>query len=195
MTETPDFRVGAPAPAAAPMQMRVDSQPSLSVDEMFAPPAAAELGGLTPFEALKKRLEQPAEEAKTTTLKVPARPGITLDFRGPIPAEQRKAWQNRARKKSRRGSGEPEVDEMLFSCLVLANTHKATLVDGVEAHDEDGNPLTFAHRQLWDMVDARDPEDAIRKLWANDAHVLIASGEVLLDAGFDDDLGTDPTTV
>lgn len=84
---------------------------------------------------------------------------------------------------------------MYYAQLILSNTNTAVFVDGVAAHDDEDTPLTFRHRQLWEMVGAVDPADCIRKLYGNDPHVLIASGEVLLASGFDDDLQSesDPT--
>jgi hypothetical protein len=161
--------------------------------DVFAPPTADELasGRRTPFDDLKAALEAPVER-EPKIVRVPKRPGVTLRFNTDrIDDEKRKAWQKRATKR-RRGS-EDEVDEMLFSCLVIANANDGVLFKGIEAQDVEGTPLTFAHRQLWDMVGAGDPATCIRRLFANDAHVLIASGEVLMAAGFDDDLSVDPT--
>ena len=178
---------------------RIGDQPDeplrLTPDEMFAPPSKAELGdSVSVLEALRTTLAAPVD-VEPITLRVPSRPGVTLRFRPAIDQETRKAWQKRATRKGRRGSQSEEVDEMLFAQLVLANTHVAVSLSGVDAHDEEDTPLTFAHRQLWDMVGADDPRSCIRKLFANDAHVLIASGEVLMAAGFDDDLeASDPTT-
>jgi hypothetical protein len=173
---------------------RVGDEPdSLAVDEMFAPPTPDEVASLPPLEALRQALAAPVER-DPLTLRVPTRPGVTLRFVPNIDDERRRAWQARATKKSRRQGKDDELNEMLFASLVLANTHVATCFGGVDAHDEEDGPLTFAHRQLWDMVGATDPQSCIRKLFANDAHVLIASGEVLLASGFEDDLEeSDPT--
>lgn len=161
--------------------------------DLFAPPTSEERSSTNPLEELRAALSAPVE-TPTTTLRVPSRPGVTLRFRCDIDADKRKAWQRRSTSKSRRGgAGRDEVDEMLFAMLVLANTHEAVQFNGVDAHDEEDTPLTFAHAQLWDMVGARDPQDCIRKLFANDAHVLLASGDVLIASGFDDDLDADPT--
>lgn len=171
-----------------------DGPLSLRPDEMFAPPTPDETAGASPLEQLERALAEPVE-IETKTLRVPARPGVTLRFLPDVDDDKRKAWQKRATKKSRRPGREDEVDEMLFACLVLANTHQAISFNGVDAHSEADEPITFAHPKLWNMVGAQDPADCIRKLFAVDAHVLLASGEVLLAAGFDDDLETaDPTT-
>lgn len=168
-----------------------DDKLAVDVDDLFAPPTSEETSGLSALESLRQALAAPVERAPLT-LRVPTRPGVTLRFIPNIDDERRKSWQNRATKKSRRQGKDDEVNEMLFAQLVLANTHVATCFGGVDAHDDTDAPLTFAHRQLWDMVGATDPQSCIRKLFANDAHVLIASGEVLLASGFEDDL-EDPT--
>ncbi len=166
---------------------------SLRADAMLAPPSAAETAGVSPLEQLRKALAAPVV-SEPVTLLVPGRPGVTLRFATGISEEQRKAWQKRATKKSRRPGREDETDEMMFASLVLANTHVAIAFGGLDAHDADDTPLTFAMPALWEMVGAVDPQSCIRALFGNDAHVLLASGEVLLASGFDDDLEADPTT-
>lgn len=182
--------------------LRVDSPATLSdVDgdpvvrsPLYDPPTVAETSEASPLEQLRGALAAPVER-ELLRLRVPTRPGVTLLFDPTFTNDQRKAWQKRATKKSRRPDRPDETDEMLFSCLVIANTHRGVEFRGIEAHTPTGNPLTFAHSQLHEMVSAADPEDAIRKLFANDAHVLLASGEILVAAGFDDDLeAADPTS-
>lgn len=162
--------------------------------DTFDPPHPEEVANVSALEGLRKALQAPVE-TEPTLIRVPARPGVMIRCHTRMIQEDRKAWMARSTKKSRRGGGTDEVDDMKFSCLVLANTCEAVLFDGVAAHHEDDTPLTFRSRVLWDMVGASDPEAAIRALFGVDAHVLIASGEVLLASGFDDDLqATDPTT-
>lgn len=182
MSESP-IRVGADYDA--------DADGSAPVD-IFAPPRLDEISAESAMEGLRKALAAPVER-KSTTVNVLERPGVSIRCHTNMSHEQRKAWQNRSKKKTRGIGREPEVDEMMFACLVIANTTVAVQFGGVDAHDEEGTPLTFAHKQLWEMVNATDPQDAIRKLFAVDAHVLIASGEVMLASGFDDDLAADPT--
>lgn len=161
--------------------------------DVFEPPKPSERG-LSPIEQLRAALAAPAK-SEPITLKVPSRPGVTIRYSTVLTQEQRKAWQQRATKKSRRQGREDEVDEMLFTCLVLANQMEAIQFDGIDAHDpKTDEPLTFAQPALWEMVGAENPQECIRKLYANDAHVLTTGGEVLLASGFDDDLDTDPTT-
>lgn len=162
--------------------------------DLLAPPTAEETKSESPLEGLRKALATPVV-VEPVTLRVPARPGVTLRFRPDIDDDKRKAWQKRATKKRRGPGGAEETDELMFAMLVVANTNVAVCFNGVDAHDEEDTPLTFAHRQLWDMVEARNPQECIRKLWANDPHILLASGEILMAAGFDDDLeAEDPTS-
>lgn len=175
-----------------PSPIRIGHDDDLPGVDVFGDPTADEVaaGRVSPYDSLRKALEQPVEKAPKF-VKVPKRPGVTLRFdTDRIDDEKRKAWQRRATKK--RTGREDDIDEMLFACLVIANANDGILWDGVEAQDVEGTPLTFAHRQLWDMVGAAEPQACIRRLFANDAHVLIASGEVLMAAGFDDDLSVDP---
>jgi hypothetical protein len=167
---------------------------------VFDPPTPAETrSDVSALEALREKLQAPVE-TEPVVINVPGRPGITIRCHTRMTQEERKAWQKRSedRKTDRRRRGQDSpIDEMKFACLVLANTCEAILVEGEEALDDNsGAPLTFASRQLWDMVGAAEPSRAIRNLFGIDAHVLIASGEVILASGFDDDLEVEegPTT-
>lgn len=165
------------------------------VHPILAAPQPSERGA-SPLEALRATLAKPVER-ELLRLRVPARAGVTVLFSPDFDHEKRKAWQKRATRKSRRPGREDEVDEMLFALIVIANCARAIQMDGVEAHDASGQPLTFASPVLWEMVSAADPQDAIRAFYGNDAHILTTAGEIMLAAGFDDDVDAeeevDPT--
>jgi hypothetical protein len=177
--------------------MRIGAVPSADAYDLddLNPPVPDGGGDASPLEALRAALTSPAEPSEPVTLKVPRRPGVTLICHTDMTQDQRKAWQKSATaKNARRQPGvEPEVDEWKFACLVLANTCVGIAFDGTIAHDAADQPLTFRHRQVWEMLGAAGAEGAIRNLFQKDAHVLIASGEVLIASGFDDDLKADPT--
>lgn len=173
---------------------RVGDEPTST--DLFAPPTEEEKGDgmVSALEGLRAALSAPVE-SPPITIRVPGRPGVTIRCHTRMSQEERKAWQARSKAKKRRGAGADEVDEMLFAQLVIANTCEAIAFNGTDAHDEEGTPLNFRHRQVWDMVGASDAPTAIRLLFGVDAHVLLASGEVLLASGFDDELndGEGPT--
>lgn len=173
----------------------VDPEPERERVDLFAPPSAEETSGRSALQLLEEALAEPAEAVELVRLRVPRRRGVELEFDpSKINSTNRKAWQKRATKRSRRIGQDSEVDDFLFACLVLANTHVGTFMNGVEATDDEGSPLTFAHARLWAAVGARDPQECIQKMYANDQHVSASSGEVLLRSGIDDDLtGADPT--
>lgn len=176
MSETP-FRVGAgPESLAEPH------------DDLFAEPTVEERASVSPMEGLRSALAEPTV-SEPITLRVPKRPGVKIRCRTDVvDHDKRKAWQNKAKRKQRGIGREPEVDELHFAMLVVANTCEAVQFNGLDAYDEEGTPLTFRHAQLWEMLGARDPQEAIRKFFDNDQHIILASGEVLLASGFDDDL-------
>lgn len=179
----------------SPIRIGDDDDLSSAAVDLFAPttPEEVALTEESALDALRAALAAPVED-DPCIVKVLERPGVSVRFHTRMIQEDRKAWQARATKKKR--GRDDEVNEMLYSCLILANTCEAVLFKGVEAHDSEGTPLTFAHRQLWEMVGAVNPQEAIRKLFVKDAHVLLASGEVLIASGFDDDVsseGGDPT--
>lgn len=180
----PDFRVGVDAD---------DAPPALTPSQVFASPTKEEASSGSVLEGLRDALSAPVV-TEPVTLRVPGRPGVTIRCHTRMSQEERTAWRKRSTKRSRRPGKEEEVDEMGFACLVIANTCEAVSFEGIDAADSEGTPLTFRHAQLWQMVGSSDPASAIRKLFGVDAHVLIASGEVLLESGFDDDLqASDPT--
>lgn len=176
MTDTP-FRIGDDHDA--------------SHHPTFDPPQPGEVNDQSVLAALQDALSKPIE-TEPALINVLGRPGVQLRCHTRMRQEERKAWLARCTKK-RRGADD-EVDEMKFACLVIANTCEAVLFNGVEAHDSEGTPLTFRHAKLWEMVGAKEPDLAIRGLFGKDAHVLLASGEVLVASGFDDDVKADPTT-
>lgn len=186
-----EIRVGdAPPPMTPPTPT---DQPAERID-LFADPTPAETAHKSPMQALEEALAAPAEAIPVLPLRVPLRRGVVLEFDpGKINKTNRKAWQKRVTKVSRRPGQADEVDDFMFACLVLANTCVGVKMNGHTATDNEGTPLTFAHAQLWAMVGARDPQECIEKLYANDQHVTAASGEVLLASGIDDDMTADPT--
>ncbi len=160
---------------------------------IFAAPQPSERGP-SPLELLRQTLQRPVER-ELLKLRVPARAGVTVRYAADFDHDKRKAWQKRATNKSRRPGRDDEVDEMLFALIVLANCCRAIEFNGVEAHDAEDRPLTFASPALWEMVGASDPQDAIRAFYGVDAHILTTAGEIMLAAGFDDDMEAegDPT--
>ncbi len=169
--------------------LRIDSGlgvPDAADHPIFAVPQPSERGP-SPLEQLRQTLQQPIER-ELLKLRVPARAGVTVLYAADFDHEKRKAWQKRATRKSRRPGRDDEVDEMLFALIVLANSCRSIQVGGVEAHDAADQPLTFASPALWEMVGAADPQDAIRAFYGNDAHILNTAGEIMLAAGFDDDM-------
>lgn len=171
-----------------------DNPRTLTADEVFAPASAEEKlsGSMSALEGLRAALApQAASTPDLVVLTVPRRQGVTVAFMPAIEDDDRKAWIKRSTKKARRAGGADEVDELLFAGLVLANTCVEVRFAGEAACDAEGTPLNFRHRMLWDMVDARTPLDAIRALFASDAHVLVASNDVLMAAGYNDDLTAD----
>lgn len=178
MSETP-LRVGTPGQLGQPG--------SLVADDLTRPLSADESTGKSALEALRETLATPVQKPPVR-LRVPARDDITVAFRTNMSQEERKAWQARATKKKR---GREEIDDMHYALLVLANTCVGIFVGGVQAHDADDQPLTFAHKQVWEMVGGTDTASTIRAFYGVDAHVLMSSGEVMLSSGFDDDVDTD----
>lgn len=132
-----------------------------------------------------------AEGEETEVFPVPGRPGYAIRCATVIDHEELQAWTRRARDTSMPGG----VNELKLSATILANACRAIVRDGVDVPDGDG-PLTFASPTLHDILGVKSPRDAIRKFYGRDAHVVLASHEVLREAGYadSDDLKAGPTS-
>lgn len=168
------------APHSAPEASAAPSDPDL------APVAAS-----SPLDALRAELGEEVTTADVV-LEVPGRPGYAVRYGTTIDYEELSAWRKRAKDKSS-PSG---VDELRLAAIILANRCTGIIRQGTEVL-VDGEPLTFARRELQELVDAGSAREAVIRLYGRDPHVMATAGEVLREAGYDDDVasaGEDPTT-
>lgn len=176
-----------------------DSMPP-SWDDATRTPTAEDRQALgSPLDQLRASMAQEPDVEEFVTLKVTARPGVSVKYSTDLDNETIEMWRRASRRKKARPGQDAETDELKFACLVLAGQCKGVLTNGQEVFDDDGRPLTFASPLLWDMVGAAgqqmDPMTVIRKFYVRDAHVSLTSGEILLDAGFGDEVEREsPTT-
>lgn len=184
-------------PAAA------DDTISIGLTDPVTPAERAQIAAdeLSPFDALAQQLAQPAERKDLLTLKIKQRQNVALRFDPNITSEDRKIWRNRAKERpsgnrARRRAltgDDTEVDPFLFSCLAIAHTNTAVLMNGQEVR-LDGQPLTLRDERLWQMMKQMSPEAAIKWLYGNDSHIENTAGEIILASGIDDEMEeVDPT--
>lgn len=123
-------------------------------------------------------------------VEVPERKNMIIRYSPNITQHQIRAW--------RRGSGDNRkegMDAVRFACHVLANTCTGILINGQEV-TENGEPVTFSHEVVMQMVGAPRVFDCVRAVYGLDPHVEAAALAVLDAAGFNDDVEqVDPTKV
>lgn len=123
-------------------------------------------------------------------VEVPERKSMVVRYSPNITQHQIRAW--------RRGSGDSRkegMDAVRFACHVLANTCTGILINGQEVTDN-GEPVTFSHDVVMQMVGAARVFDCVRAVYGLDPHVEAAALAVLDAAGFNDDVEqVDPTKV
>lgn len=117
-------------------------------------------------------------------LVVPLRTGWTIRCNVDVESGQLNAWRKRCQDRAMPDG----IDDLKFASIVLAAKTTAILKNGVEAHDEHGEPLTFKHKMLWEMTGTTRAVDAVRAVFSRDAHVITAAFEVLREAGYGEDL-------
>jgi hypothetical protein len=133
-----------------------------------------------------------AKDVRRTDIlvEVPERKKMIIRYSPNITQHQIRAW--------RRGSGDNRkegMDAVRFACHVLANTCTGILINGQEV-TENGEPVTFSHETVMQMVGAARVFDCVRAVYGLDPHVEAAALAVLDAAGFNDDVEqVDPTKV
>lgn len=156
-------------------------------DPDLAPPAPDESG--TQLDGLMAGLEKAlaAEvEIQPFVVEVQARPGVQIRYMPEIDDEKLSVWRGRAKDKK----APDGVNAMRFMCIVLANCCEAIGFQG-QFPTDNGDELTFASARIKGLyslrMDAR-AADVVRKVYGNDAHVLLHGNEVLEKAGFGDEV-------
>ena len=136
-------------------------------------------------EEVSKKIERP-----DVTIEVPERKAISVQFSPNITQTQMNAWRRNAGENTKAG-----MDATKFACFVIGHTCRAILVDGQEATNEDGAPLTFASPEILEMLDVSRPiPDGVRAMYGLDPHVEAVALAIMEAAGYNDSVDTvDPT--
>lgn len=101
------------------------------------------------------------------------------------------AWRKRSKDKR----AFDDFNSLRFTTTLLANTCQAILVNGLEAHDEDGGLMTFGHFGIKKMICLGDETKArnlstiecVRRVIGTDPMVLVHANAVMEAAGYADE--------
>jgi hypothetical protein len=75
-------------------------------------------------------------------------------------------------------------DEEGLAYGVLVHQARGLSIDGRPASGEDGQPLTYRHRKLQELLGAEDAFDAVKKLYIKDGHIVVAYQKVMQMTGW-----------
>ena len=125
-------------------------------------------------------------------IEVPERPGVTVKVRPQITQHQMKSWRKNAGEDTKAG-----LDATKFACSVIGHTTIGIYINGQEATNKDGIPLTFASPEILEMTHTTRPlPDCVREFFGLDPHVEAAALAIMEHAGFGDTVdAVDPTKV
>ena len=141
------------------------------------------------LEKLRNEVSKKIERADIQ-VEVPERPSIVVKFSPNITQTQLNAWRRNAGENTKAG-----LDGTKFACFVIGHTCRGIFIDGEEAFNAEGAPLTFASPEILEMLDAQRPmPDAVRALYGLDPHVEAVALIIMEHAGYNDSVDTvDPT--
>lgn len=178
---------GQPVAAPAPEQAR-----TMSTQNVVPETPSGDMDVKTPFDYLRDVFAKEVEN-DPITLEVPNRPGVYIEFDTNITSEQFEMWRKQATVNSRRRGADAEVDNVKFSALVIFNKATIFKVDGqpVYLDNEQTKPLNFFEqteiRKLVQQSLTTNTE-LVKAVYANDAHVLAAGQQIVMAAGYGDEL-------
>jgi hypothetical protein len=151
-----------------------------ATDADLRPPTPAELDGTTALDLLRGAVSK-AVRLEPAILRVPSRPGVSIEYDPNIEDSLLTAWRKRSIYEDPRDG----INALKLASIVLASQCIGFLINGTRVNSG-GHPLTFASQEVWQMVTpaaASSPEAVIR-LYGVDAHVIQTGEEVLRAAGY-----------
>jgi len=111
---------------------------------------------------------------------VPDREGVSVVFSPNITEPELRKWRKDAGEGRKSG-----MDFMKFATIIVGQTCQYILFNGEEVTDEDENPLTFASREILDMVNEEIPiPNGIRRFWGSDPHLQASALKIIDEAGW-----------
>ena len=134
---------------------------------------------------LSKKIERPE-----ILIEVPERPGVAIQVSPNITQHQLRAWRRNSGENTKNG-----FDPTKFACYVIGHTCTGIYVDGEEALNENGSPLSFASPEILDMTNTTRPiPECVQAFFGIDPHVESAALVIMDAAGYGDEVEqVDPT--
>lgn len=126
--------------------------------------------------------------AGETTLPIPGRPGWEAVYDIDVDHTLMGRW----RRNCKDSDQADDVDELKLACTILA-AQNVRLVRGGSVIALDGRPVTFRDPSFQRLLGTHTANEAVRKAYGRDAHVVVGSGSVLKAAGYTDEQREDPT--
>jgi hypothetical protein len=174
--------------------------PADPAETTFAAPGAAKRGALaagdpirpddvapppTELEAILGELvtELEAEAA----FPVPERPGWAVVYNIDVDHRLLGRWQRASRDTDLPNN----IDELKYTLTFLAALCRRIIRQG-KVVELAGEAVTFRSREFQKALGARDANEAVRKVYGRDAHVLTAGAALLREAGYTEEQVADP---
>lgn len=163
--------------------------------EVGAAKPVAPASALSILARMKAELEaRKAASAQIVELRHDAAPEVTLFCRVPDDGEKMAEILELANKRAKGKN----TGTMWFNRLVIAHYTTAIEWHAERLTNENGLELTFASKQLQELVNAPDAPSAVFELFGSDAHVGVLASKLVEMGGFGNDAAVevveDPTT-
>ena len=151
--------------------------------------SASRSGEPTVLERLRTELSKKVERQEIF-IDVPERPGISLRISPNVSQHQMRSWRKNSGEATKNG-----FDPTKFACYVVGHACRGIFIDGEEALNPDGFPLTFASQEILDMTNSTRPiPECVQAFFGIDPHVEAAALTIMDAAGYGDEVEqVDPT--
>jgi hypothetical protein len=152
------------------------------IDEEFQPTVVTTTTA-NPLDALRDKITEQVVKPDLE-LDVLTRDGMSIRYTTNLDLDVINKWRRVCQDKS-------QVDNfnmLKFASLVVANTAIAFALNGVEPTGADGDLVSFRSPEVLEWTNTKRALDAVRKLFANDAHIIATAQEIMSEAGFGDEM-------
>jgi hypothetical protein len=167
----------APGAKRATKQRELDAGDAVRPDDVAPPP--------TELEAILGELVTELEAE--ATLPVPERPGWAVVYNIDVDHRLLGRWQRASRDTDLPNN----IDELKYTLTFLAALCRRIIRQG-KVVELAGEAVTFRSREFQKLLGARDANEAVRKVYGRDAHVLTAGAALLREAGYTEEQVADP---
>lgn len=175
----------------------MDKEPILTVNEG---PETVDSSTVVPRSPDKTVLEQLTDMVSSEVvlpdieIAVRERKGVSVQYSPNVTSADLRMWRKKATNRKTQ-----ELDNVKFSCYVVAATAVAILVGDEVAIDSDGNPVVFNSSTFADMMNVDMSQivpQGVQMFFGVDAHLETTALTILDRAGYGDEIDAeeDPTS-